>query len=54
MSRITQTDGIYRWSYTLSREQALVHYKNMLMVCGLVGGGISLIMMIALRRYEGA
>ena len=55
MSRLTLTDGgVYRWTYTLSREQALVHYHFMLKISGLITGTISLIMLILLRRYEGA
>ena len=55
MSRLTQTEGgVYRWTYTLSREQALVHYHFMLKISGLITGTISLIMLILLRRYEGA
>ena len=55
MSRLTQTEGgVYRWTYTLSREQAMVHYHFMLKISGLITGTISLIMLILLRRYEGA
>ena len=55
MSRLTLTEGgVYRWTYTLSREQALVHYHFMLKISGLITGTISLIMLILLRRYEGA
>ena len=54
MDRITEANGVYRWSYTLSKEQALVHYYDMLKISGIVTGSICLIMLIALHRFEGA
>ena len=54
MSRVTLMDGgFYRWSYTLSREQAKAHYWNMLLISGSISGAVGLIMLFVLHGYEG-
>ena len=37
-------DRVYRWKYTLSREQALVHYKFMNIIGAIVATVVSAIM----------
>ena len=47
--RITQDGAIYRWEYTLSREQSMVHFRLMVRICAAVSAVLSLILLIALR-----
>ena len=41
-------DGVYRWRYTLSREQAKTHYVDMIAIAVLITTVISLIMLVAI------
>ncbi|MBQ8954722.1 MAG: hypothetical protein IJ048_11460 [Clostridia bacterium] len=38
-------DGVYRWKYQLSREQALAHWREMVVICTIVSTVIAVIML---------
>ena len=43
-ARVTRgSDGVYRWKYTLAREQAMVHYRTMIAVGAAVSTAVCLI-----------
>lgn len=45
--RITRCDdGQYRWAYRLNREQSRFYYRQMLKICSIVAGAITLVTVI--------
>ena len=45
--RITRgSDGQYRWSYRLNREQSRFYYRQMIRVCAIIAGVITFVAVI--------